>query len=292
MKELIPIIVDLLSKHTCVIVPDFGGFIVNEKGTVISTAGDRFFPPCKELIFNPHLSHNDGLLVHAFMQKNGISFDEANRIISGKVKSVRKEIEIHKAYSLGNFGFFSLETTGIVFHAKEISIEDVGSFGLHEFYFPVLRAEDKENAYRSTGITTSLSKTIIGGIAATIALFLFCQPLKNDMNQASLIPITVFSEAAIRNAELLARERALQKSAKTITYHLIVDEFETEESAFTFADSFELQQGDSLSILPVSEKYLITFSSSSEFEKINNRIKDFHSRYNNAFPDAFILGLE
>ncbi len=294
MKELIPIIVDLLSKHTCVIVPDFGGFIVNEKGAVVNTAGDRFFPPRKELIFNPHLSHNDGLLVHALMQKDGISFDEANRIISEKVKSVRRELDIHKTYSLGDFGFFSFEATGIAFHAKEISIEDIGSFGLREFYFPVLQPEEKTDAHSvRRASTSSVSRTVMGGIAATIALFLFCQPLKNDMNQASLIPVTAFSGTAIRNAELLAQERALQKSAneKTISYHLVIEEFESEEAASVFTGSFELQQGDTLHILPIGEKHLITLSSSSEFEKINDRMKDFQSRYT-AFSDAFILGLE
>jgi len=291
MKELIPIVVDLLAKHTCVIVPDFGGFIVNEKNAVVNVAGDRFFPPCKELIFNPHLSHNDGLLVHALMQRDGISFDEANKIIAEKVKSVKRELDVHKIYSLNDFGFFSSETTGIIFHAKEILIEDISSFGLREFYFPVLQAEEK--TARQVSMTSSVSRTIMGGIAATIALFLFCQPLKNEgnTNQASLIPISVFSETAIRNAELLAKERALQESAKTLNYHLVIEEFETKEAASAFIGSFELQQGDTLHILPMGEKYLITFSSSSEFEKMNDRMKDFQSRYAE-FSGVFMLRIQ
>ena len=294
MKELIPIVVDLLAKHTCVIIPDFGGFIVNEKGAVVSAGGDRFFPPRKELIFNLHLSHNDGLLAHALMQKEGISFDEANRIIAERVKSVKRELDVHKTYSLGDFGFFSSEATGIVFHAKEIQVEDIGSFGLREFYFPVLQAGQATSAHRSAsqvGITTSVSKAIMGGIAATIALFLFCQPLKNEGGsyQASLIPVSSFSETAIRNIELLAKERAAK--TKVLSYHLVIEELESEEIALAFVDSFELQPGDSLHILPVGKKFLITFSSSSEFEKINDRMNDFQSRYT-AFSGAFMLGLE
>ena len=288
MQELIPIVVELLSKHTCVIVPDFGGFIVNEKNAVISSTGDHFFPPRKELIFNSHLSHNDGLLAHAFMQKKNISFDEANRIITEKVKATKKGLEIHKVYSLGDFGFFSLETTGIIFHAKEIGIEDIGAFGLREFYFPVLQTDNRRFTTNQTKSASPISKTIMGGIVATIALFLFCQPLKNEgrTDQASLFPAISFSEAAIRNIELMSEKKALNPN-----YYLVVEELESEEDAFVLVNSIELQEGDSLHILPVGEKFLITFSSLLEFEKINDRMKDFHSRYT-AFPDAFILGLE
>jgi len=257
MKELIPIVVDLLSKHTCVIVPDFGGFIVNEKSAVVDAAGDRFFPPRKELIFNSHLSHNDGLLAHALMQKKNISFNDANQIITEKVKSVKRELDTHKIYSLGDFGFFSLETTGVIFHAKEIQIEDVEAFGLREFYFPTLQAEKNSN---SSAITPSISKAIMGGIAATVALFLFCQPLKNEggTNQASLFPVTFFSETAIYNAELLERERALQESAKTKELnYLVVEELESEEEALAFANSLVLQQGDTIRILSVGGKYFL-----------------------------------
>ncbi len=299
MKDLIPIVVDLLAKHTCVIIPNFGGFIVNEKGAIVNAAGNRFFPPHKELIFNSHLSHNDGLLVHALMQKENISFDEANKIIAEKVKSVKLALDIHKTYSLGDFGFLSLDPVGIIFHAKEIAIENISSFGLHEFYFPVLQPEEKTETHcasRQVRISSSLSRTLMGGIAATIALFLFCQPLKNEgaAYQASLIPATAFSETAIRNVELLAKERALQEEAvkaKTLSYYIVLDEFETEDAASAFINSFELQEGDSLRILPVSKKYLITFSSSSDFEKINDQINDFYSRYI-ASSAAFVLGVE
>ncbi len=291
MQELIPIIVDLLSKHTCVIIPDFGGFIVNEKSAVINPAGDHFFPPRKELIFNQHLSHNDGLLAHAFMQEKSVSFDEANQIITAKVKSAKRDLETHKIYSLGDFGFFSFEPTGIVFHAKEIQIDDPQAFGLREFYFPSLQKVESGSVsfsgYRN-GITPSLSRTIMGGIAATIALFLFCQPLKNDgrTDMASLLPAVSFSENVFK-------EKALRESlkAKELSYYLVVEEAESEEDAFTFANSIELQQGDTLQVLPLGGKFLITFSSSLEPEKVNERMKDLHARYT-AFPDAFVLGLE
>ena len=300
MQRLITVVTELLSKHTCVIIPEFGGFIINEKSAVVNSAEGHFFPPRKELIFNSHLSHNDGLLAHALMQKRSISFDEANRIIVEEVSATKRVLESRKIYSLGNVGFFSSEATGIIFHAKEIEIEDAGAFGLREFYFPALRTSDETTNVRrlstnQTGGTSSVSRVIMGGVAATLALFLFCQPLQNEggTDHASLLPALSFSEAAIRNAELINKEKELQESLETkeLDYYLVIGEMESEEEALSFVDTTELQEGDSLRVLPLSEKFLITFGTSSEFEKISDRMKDFHSRYTE-FPDAFVLGLQ
>jgi nucleoid DNA-binding protein len=299
MQRLITVVTELLSKHTCVIIPGFGGFIINEKSAVVNSAEDRFFPPRKELIFNSHLSHNDGLLAHALMQKRDISFDEANGIIAEEVNAAKKELELRKIYSLGNLGFFSSEATGIIFHAKEIKIEDAGAFGLREFYFPTLQTSDETTNVRRlstnrTGGASSVSKVIMGGIAATLALFLFCQPLKNEggTDYASLLPAISFSETAIRNAELINKKKESNKSLKTddLGYYLVIGEVESEEEALSFVNTIELQEGDSIHVLPASEKFLITFGSSSEFEKMSDRMKDFHSRYTE-FSDAFVLGM-
>jgi nucleoid DNA-binding protein len=298
MQELVTFIIDLLSKHTCVIIPGFGGFIINEKSAVVNSTENRFFPPQKELIFNTHLSYNDGLLAHALMQEKNISFDKANAIIAESVREAKEKLELYKMYSLGNFGFFSFESTGIIFHEKEIKIKDADAFGLREFYFPTLQSSGKTANIRristdQTGIASSVSRAIMGGVAATLALFLFCQPLKNEgrADYASLLPVMISStETAIRNAKLKDREREESLKTKELDYYLVIGKAESEEEAFSLVGSIDLYAGDSLHILPVNEKYLITFGSSSEFENISNRKEDFYSRYT-AFSDVFILGM-
>lgn len=295
MQELIHTIIELLSKHTCVIVPDFGGFVINEKNAVVNTAEGRFSPPRKELIFNSRLSHNDGLLAQALMQKRAISFNEANAIVAEKVKAAKDELTAHRVCSLGSFGFFSMEATGIVFHAKEIKIENTEAFGLKEFYFPTLSTDGVTGSSRASktpnGINPYISKMVAGGVAAAVALFLFCQPLKDGgTDRASLLPAISFSEAVARNAELIAKEKEEALKYKNLDYYIVIEEMETEEEALSFVDSTETQEGDSLNVLQLGEKFFITFSSSSEFEGINDRIKDLHSRYT-AFPNTFVLGI-
>lgn len=288
MQELIHIVVELLSKHSCVIIPNFGGFVVNEKSAVADSGTDYFFPPQKELIFNPHLSHNDGLLAHALMQKKSISFDEADEIVAKGVEQLKTELKEHKMCTLGDWGFFSFERGNILFHAKNIKIENVDSFGLKEFYFPSLHAaKDTRPFDAGEKKKTPVSKALMGGIAAAIALFLVCQPIQNEggSDYASLAPLS------FTNYNLILDEKANSDTLKSTDYHLVLNEFDTEEEAASFIGLMELQEGDTLQLVPVDEKFLLVFASSENLNEMSEKMKDFRSRYDLQFPDAFVLGL-
>ena len=52
-------IAKLLEQHECVIVPDFGAFISNERQLYINEKEGKIYPATKRLAFNPSLSFND-----------------------------------------------------------------------------------------------------------------------------------------------------------------------------------------------------------------------------------------
>ena len=311
MQELITLIVNLLSKHTCVIIPGFGGFVINDKCAVVSMNGDHFSPPCKELIFNTHLSHNDGLLAHALMQEKNISFDEAGDIIAETVQHVRNELSIHKIYDLGDFGFFSLKKGNIMFYAKNIVIENFDAFGLKEFYFPAIhRRKGRNNSNRSlsTQEHLPLPKIIMGGMVATLALFLLCQPIKNGgaTDFASLIP----PASSVSSAPLVSpasshhpssdgktkkkkpKKMTQKDSVKTkkASYHMVVDEFDSEKRATDFIKLTKVHPGDSLHLLETNGKVYVTLTSPSDTLNVLERISNFRARYT-MFPKAFMLKL-
>ncbi|MFD2566621.1 HU domain-containing protein [Pseudotenacibaculum haliotis] len=72
---------DLLYRYDCVIVPDFGGFITNKISAQIDAQSHTFHPPSKQLGFNHHLTHNDGLLANYVASAENISFEKANQKI-------------------------------------------------------------------------------------------------------------------------------------------------------------------------------------------------------------------
>ncbi len=70
---------DLLYRYECVIVPNLGGFVTNKIGAKVDE--HTFYPPTKQLSFNTHLKHNDGLLANHIAEIENISFEDANQRI-------------------------------------------------------------------------------------------------------------------------------------------------------------------------------------------------------------------
>ena len=123
---------NLLYRHDCVIVPNFGGFISNRIGARIKNETE-FFPPYKQLGFNANLTHNDGLLANEISAAENISFDEANSKILSVVQSWNQTLKNEKVV-LENIGDFSLNSNNqLVFEPTTNTNYLTSSFGLSSF---------------------------------------------------------------------------------------------------------------------------------------------------------------
>ena len=54
---------ELLYRYNCVVIPEFGAFLTQNKSAQIHRATNTIYPPAKLISFNEQLSSNDGLLV-------------------------------------------------------------------------------------------------------------------------------------------------------------------------------------------------------------------------------------
>lgn len=86
MEKLSYYVEKLLVRYDYVIVPDLGGFVVQNQSARILQ--DRIVPPLLTLGFNPLLKDSDGLLAIAIAQEEGISYQSA-------LEWIRKEVEIN-----------------------------------------------------------------------------------------------------------------------------------------------------------------------------------------------------
>ena len=59
-KTISKYISELLFLHDCVIIPEFGGFVGNNKSAVLNEITRTISPPSKEILFNLNLQTNDG----------------------------------------------------------------------------------------------------------------------------------------------------------------------------------------------------------------------------------------
>jgi hypothetical protein len=110
--NLIDGISELLYKHNCVIIPDFGGFITNYKPSGFEESKHLISPSCKKVAFNQSLVENDGLLVNLWAQSKQISYSEALDEVLQFSKYLKNKIETNKSFDFKNIGSFYLNTEG------------------------------------------------------------------------------------------------------------------------------------------------------------------------------------
>lgn len=131
---------ELLYKHECVIVPQFGGFVARHLPASISNEGSLISPPAKSILFNKNLQNNDGLLVNFVMEAENLSYNLANEqvlkfahycsstlqakqrveingvgvLFMNAEQSIQFEPQVDVNYLIESFGLFSINAEEIV----------------------------------------------------------------------------------------------------------------------------------------------------------------------------------
>jgi hypothetical protein len=107
MNQLFSHIEFLLHDHNCVIIPDFGGFVIN----TVSPQRDgiaAFHAPACELVFNRELTYNDGLLAQSYMKCSSMTFEAVMRLIEQDVRSLKRQLIEQRRVDMGRLGAFGM----------------------------------------------------------------------------------------------------------------------------------------------------------------------------------------
>lgn len=81
MLRIITHIERLLLTHDCVILPKFGGFVLQTLPATYQEEEHLFRPMRKEVMFNVTLQHTDGLLSESYMQTYGVDYRKAQLML-------------------------------------------------------------------------------------------------------------------------------------------------------------------------------------------------------------------
>lgn len=207
MLRIITHIERLLLVHDCVIVPKFGGFVLQTVPAVYEAEEHTFRPVRKEIGFNGTLQHSDGLLGESYMQMYGVGYRQAQLMLEEDIDDMKATLLQYKKLSLGILGAFSIGEEGqLVFYPAETDLFSVASYGLPAFHFPVLASLQPEkeevklltskNQKRDTvyiPVSRKFIRTAVAS-AAAVALFLLVSTPVKDVNQAAYTASFVPSE--------------------------------------------------------------------------------------------------
>ncbi|HNQ67186.1 MAG TPA: SPOR domain-containing protein [Bacteroidales bacterium] len=193
----------LLSENDCVIIPGFGGFVVNYNEAEIDIAKQKFHPPSRTLAFNVKLQVNDGLLINHICQTQGQSWQTAKEYVAVCVSEINDKLDNGSAVTFGKLGKFDGSSGNLVFSPFKTFDLLESSYGLSSFYFPLLKTENelkeiyksksavkerkKPKSYKKLVYVLSAAAVITGLVAISIHFDFF--DYKGNKQHANVIPV-------------------------------------------------------------------------------------------------------
>lgn len=160
-QQITKTIAELLYKHDCVIVPNFGGFVARNTSSKFNKGNDVLFPPSKQILFNKNLIHQDGLLSSAITDAYNISYTEVSKLLIDYVAYINSLLAVKKRFELDNIGLLYIDSENLLrFEAKTDVNFLIESFGFDpvvasEINLPVLVAERVNNQFTDRKITVA-----------------------------------------------------------------------------------------------------------------------------------------
>lgn len=141
MLRIVAHIEQLLLVHDCIIIPGFGGFVLQSIPAMYAPGEHLFSPMRKEIVFNRTLQHNDGLLTESYMQRYQTDYSTAQSMLEEDVRTLQGQLGEEKQLSLGAVGLFTVGKEGeLVFEPGRVHTFSLDSYGLPSFHFPTLQA--------------------------------------------------------------------------------------------------------------------------------------------------------
>lgn len=122
---------ELLFLHDCVIIPNLGGFVGNNKSAILNESSGTIYPPSKEILFNKNLTTNDGLLISHIAIKESIRSNQAKELAEEYVKNINEKLKKIRTFRIEKVGLLSVGIDGnILFLQDSFTNYNLNSFGL------------------------------------------------------------------------------------------------------------------------------------------------------------------
>ena len=288
---------DLLYRYDCVIVPNFGGFVTNTIGAKVNEISHTFYPPTKQITFNAHLKHNDGLLANYIAKAEGISFEKANESILKIVNSWNLQLKSNVVF-IENVGRISLNKEHqLIFEPLNSVNYLTSSFGLSTYNsVAVTRNTQKVIPIQTATTTKSIVPTFIKYAAAaaillTVGLFGYQTYQQNQQqeiyaNQQKALEKKIQSATFVISNPLPTIELNVVKETPK-PFHIIAGAFQFPENAAKKMEELKAD-GYKAEIIGVNKWGLtqVTFGSFSDRKKAFSKLAEIKQ---NVSKDAWIL---
>ena len=191
----------LLHSNDCVILPNFGAFVLKSKSAYIEE--NEFFPPSKYVSFNSMLKDNDGLLAKFISEERKISYKKSLKLISDEVKVLNEKLSEDLIFDTGYLGIFELKEKNTLIFNPDFSINfDSSVFGLNSFVRkPIINKSSKKAADKPQFDTNNLLRYAAIFISILGLSYFGYFNYNNYLNNEKLENIAIAQEKILENVQ-------------------------------------------------------------------------------------------
>ena len=191
----------LLHSNDCVILPNFGAFVLKSKSAYIEE--NEFFPPSKYVSFNSMLKDNDGLLAKFISEERKISYKKSLKLISDEVKVLNEKLSEDLIFDTEYLGIFELKEKNILIFNPDFSINfDSSVFGLNSFVRkPIINKSSKKAADKPQFDTNNLLRYAAIFISILGLSYFGYFNYNNYLNNEKLKNIAIAQEKILENVQ-------------------------------------------------------------------------------------------
>ena len=136
MHKIEDLVSSLLLRHSCVIIPNFGGFVAKTISAKLDLDRGLFLAPSKQLLFNKNLLNNDGLLISEYANLNAIEYSKSQSEIEEFVLDLKSKLNSKQSVHIERVGKLSYDLEGnLVFEQDRYFNLLLSSYGLSQVQF-------------------------------------------------------------------------------------------------------------------------------------------------------------
>lgn len=220
MQGFEDIIIQLLLRHNCVVVPGFGGFVAKQVAAELDLQNGLISPPKKALLFNRFLLADDGLLLAEISRLNGLYYEEAKNQLQAYTDQLQRQLLGGQSVQFPKLGTFSRQPDGqLLFEQDRFFNLLLSSYGLGKLSFvpqqievsaekPVISLHEKPVRQ------ISWAKVAAAACLLPLGFYSFWIPTQTTALQSGLISVNDFNpfEPAQKPSY---QKKTFDKAAKT-----------------------------------------------------------------------------
>jgi len=130
-KEFIDSLKGILFKEHCVVIPNFGAFVLRDNGSTMNIYTKELKPNHSNVYFNKDIRNDDGLLTNFIKDKMNLSYKDSASYIQDCISQIFSSVDERKVCNLTPLGNFFKNAEGELFFIGNTNLNmNVHSFGL------------------------------------------------------------------------------------------------------------------------------------------------------------------